>query len=387
MWCGAWLQARMHMQVCMLTINYIFQSNSCKDRDRPVDLKPMSPQEERQMEEAIAKVTEMAQRRVEYEQPENPPQKEQGETGSYTRLFGVKKSSPTTEKRSFREEIEQKQNKVTDEVSVQGQEAYNVLVVKGQQDKHREDRERRIRRALQHQQADSKRNANIREPQGIPTLASQTNPLRRLREATVPQRSDDPDKRLSTVSSSSAYSDTSPVQEKKMPPVPPRKPLRPGTINAKPRERKYPLDLGGGDHVNGDEPEGDTGQQPVQDFPSLVNTSQFCVKLVSHSAEELGLNDSSDSFWTSQVDFTSVTPDPLSDSTPTFQYKTENVSYEDLLEFALDADDKYVCFLARCTIEASKLTVIWPLWPRLSRHCDFKPTSHNLWCCLKLACC
>ena len=160
-------------------------------------------------------------------------------------------------------------------------------------------------------------------------------------------------------------------------PLPPRRPLRPGTINSKPRERKYPLDTSDSDRVDrtqtmdseghsdrlSDQPSSAThssselnttresddsvfdseNEQKRQQFPSLVNSSQFCVKNVRLNAEDLGINDNSDTFWSNSVNFEEFPEVNDGDTTPHqggFRYKTsDNVSYEDLLEFALDTDE------------------------------------------------
>ena len=189
-------------------------------------------------------------------------------------------------------------------------------------------------------------------------------------------------------------------------PLPPRRPLRP-SVNRPPRQRKYPLDLSNYGHHHHQEDtarngsdsenhisvasvtlsrcqspptstdlsltrESDDGVFSGSDSSSILEprselamaspshclhpaaaSAQFSVKSVSCSAAELGLFDNKDSFWSQKVNFDEMATESDSDlgdeNSPSMsgRYKTsDNVSYEDLLEFALDgADKRYsVCF-------------------------------------------
>ena len=445
----------------------------------------MSQADEKQMEEAIAQVNKFAQIREKFNHVDEnedikSTESKDGGTTVHNKLFGLFKKSPqnTEEKKTFTEEIEKRKNASEEDISAEGQEAYNSLVVqcdKQQRDKLQDDKDRaeakemRIRKALRNQQADAKRNANFREPQGIPIrrssqegLLDDPNPLRRLRESTVgrgrPLSDDVENKRSSTGSNSSIpssksndsirnphllpesgflsrfrdhdtdsssvsnASDSPPMLKPKLPPVPPPKPLRPGTINVKPRERRYQLDLSDSNHASrtsSDEnvsnvianthaiananltnvantsttntnvvsssntetnhksvsnvvtngtshPSKDSSSKTSSDLsstkssnitddqvnrqttiPALQNLRiphQFCVKLVNDSAQHLGLSDELDFFWKTEVNFSEIHPNEKEDGTtpPSFHYKTENASYEELLDHAFDADEKYV---------------------------------------------
>ena len=162
------------------------------------------------------------------------------------------------------------------------------------------------------------------------------------------------------------------------PPVPPRKPLRPGTINTKPRERKFPLDLNGRDESTGSDqssepdpssrpstlqlrdqsrvPHSEEGgingngqlteeheQPPPPPRKSYAHLPPFAVKNVTCSATEMGIGNESDTFWSKPVDFEalsevdSINAPPQEGGLIPIRYKSpDNVSYEDLMEFALD---------------------------------------------------
>ena len=180
------------------------------------------------------------------------------------------------------------------------------------------------------------------------------------------------------------------------PPLPPRRSVQ-APVSRPPRQRKYPLDLShyGHDHNgrNGSDSESDLSvastmlshcHSPRTDHmmresddgvfsgsdssstlepkcdqatpsPCLHSpvSTQFSVKSIACSAADLGIFDSKDSFWLQKVNFDEMATESDSDlgdeNSPsmTGRYKTcDNVSYEDLLEFALDgADKRYsVCF-------------------------------------------
>ena len=180
-------------------------------------------------------------------------------------------------------------------------------------------------------------------------------------------------------------------------PLPPRRPLRP-SVTRPPRQRKYPLDLSnyglhhqedtgrngsdseshvsvasltlsqrqcdatrdtddgvfsGSDSSSILEPKSDVATaSPSHCLRSGAAPAQFSVKSVSCSAAQLGLFDNKDSFWSQKVNFDEMATESdsdLGDDSPAMsgRYKTsDNVSYEDLLEFALDgAEKRYsVCF-------------------------------------------
>ena len=342
--------------------------------------------------------------------------------------FSLRKRSPRSERSSYCDEIERRKSDISEDMTPEAQEAYNILVVAGTQDsqgrerdRNRSNRERRRQRSLEHQQGDStidrarNVNKNIRDPQGIPLRRSipsteageeeDTNPLRRLRasQGRIPPRTlprptsveSDSSARSDTVNGSSrtenirrpnlvprsqfklvpdSSSDTcSSSQPQNSPvPLPPRKPLRPGTINNKPRERKYPLDLGGVDPATRERttptpsqveaanaeppalpkkqtcrttPEANANvvtEQPTKgQFPSLVDASQFCVKNVRSTALQMGFEDADDSFWTRKVNFEEFQFEGDSDVPTTIHYRTsDSVSYEDLMEYALDGNDQ-----------------------------------------------
>ena len=67
----------------------------------------------------------------------------------------------------------------------------------------------------------------------------------------------------------------------------------------------------------------------------------FCVKAIRQSAVQMGLEDQDDVFWSRKVNFEEFQfENDDSDFPSTVRYKTsDSVSYEDLMEFALDQDD------------------------------------------------
>ena len=166
-------------------------------------------------------------------------------------------------------------------------------------------------------------------------------------------------------------------------PLPPRGPVRPGSLHKKPRERKYPLKIdtdmdivsSGGRSSNPDHSDmcGDNNnsvQSPVVSTKSTsdgmlkhdeccdsnnvfrgrnINNnhsaetkSKYCIENVKSSAQELGISDHSDIFWTRNVNFAeNLSLDDLDPQSMLDECKfSENVSYEDLLEFALEHDDQ-----------------------------------------------
>ena len=221
-------------------------------------------------------------------------------------------------------------------------------------------------------------NMNIRKPiipgRTLPgESAPDSNPLRRLRDSqhfsrptAVPPRppsggtdsSESPNTpRTNGVTSSRIVTETSRTKPdiSNPKPLPPRVPLKPSTINLKPRERRHPLDISepisvlqkdgvqkrrevdsfvssttriksqsqssgsdlnttrdSEDSVFTSSSESDTrpapGRQQVlpseisRKYPGVFTAeSQFSVKMVDTSAEEMGLHDSDDQFWTEQV--------------------------------------------------------------------------------------
>ena len=306
--------------------------------------------------------------------------------------------------------------------------------------------------------AAKERNQNLRAPQGIPGRGSSlktsfpcdvdVNPLRRLRDSTfVPRaprppsgeggegakltnghnitpprstsldhlrrpniappsqfltrlRDSESEKEQPTMYKNSHSSDEIAASgrngDHRQPPVPPRKPLRPGTINTKPRERKYPLDMNGSEsglgssggetrdsqdsvtehHTDSDsnskpssivykdhpvggatshshqvEPQVSAEAQRPSSLPEAPKTTgkhksyahlpPFAVKNVTSTAEEMGIANESDSFWSKPVDFKAFSDDvnapPQEGGLIPIRYKSpDSVSYEDLMEFALD---------------------------------------------------
>ncbi len=410
------------------------------NKDKKQTVKPMSAADEKQMDEAIAIANEFAQICTKEETTMSaPPQTESDgsahEASPKSKLFSLHKKSPKEEKPTFTEEMA-KTAELTDDVSPEAQEAYNILVVKGSVKKREPSkgerlsvRERRTRRSLEHQQHESPKekkkngrpvNMNIREPR-IPGRRPiipgggggdevDTNPLRRLRDSQVmpPRPTPRPPSAEYDSQKKTSNGDTPPKStsldsirrpnlvaqshfvsrcqdpesqcESRQRPLssgddttnnvalPPRRPLRPGTINTKPRERKFPLDTDrseqsqhidseGHSDQHSDQPssanqsssdlntthesedsifDSDAEQKQTQKFQSLVHKSQFCVKNVRLTAEQLGINDNSDTFWCDSVNFEDF-PEVIE---PGIRYKTpDNVSYEDLMEFALDSDE------------------------------------------------
>ena len=200
-----------------------FRESGKKDVKKQIKVKPMSASDEKKIDEAIAMANQFAdQSSQEFfsSSPKTPEIRDnsQGDSGisgseASPRLksmfSGLRKTSPKPEKRTFTDEIANVSD-FSEEVTPEAQEAYNLLVVRGSvQKKDRDDRtkvrERRTRRALEHQRHSSKspdrtvvsRNVNqhIRAPQGIPGRRSSThndvdevpdadsNPLRRLRDS------------------------------------------------------------------------------------------------------------------------------------------------------------------------------------------------------------
>ena len=436
-------------------------------------VKPMSASDEKKLDKAIELATEFADSKI--SSPTAEPSKPGENGGSARINSGSKKKSPRSERRSFTDEIAALPTSANEDLPPESQAAYNMLVVKGsvKEREQEEDRERlykqsrdwRRRRAMEHQEAQSTENPaavpvrngtgrpvnkNIRKPAGIPGRGTattgdgevDTNPLRRLRESQsligskvprFPGRT--PSEPLSNgenahvnarrpnLNANLPFFAKLKEQEQEQQesddnegianPValPPRQPLRPATINAKPRERKYPLDLSSYNDrqkpaqttstsastcaprrmhssssssqqdalpppppppppADGTENEvlnstaessdsvflqgslgsastsssldrqqlvGHSSYSPGQDsaFPS----SPFSVKSVKVTAADLGLYDNSDMFWQKEVNFCALGSDPDTSPLPG-RYKTsDNVSYEDLMEFALDADD------------------------------------------------
>ena len=332
-----------------------------------------------------------------------------------------------------------------------------MLVVKGSVKEGKNARERRLRRSLEHQEGEKalrngskNNNANIRAPQGIPGRgatskiepeAADVNPLRRLRDSQViaapkPRTAPRPDingrgnesirqpnlhantpffDKLKEMESSGHDEDQDKGRHR---PAPlPRNPVRTSTVNSKPRERKYPLDLSGycktkttsaessdrdsghgksfisgpilqqkstsgelntsrdsedsafntesdASSASGGGRGSSKGQRPKSSdsfnsyFPAVSPTSsQFSVKGVKWTAKELGLHDNADSFWQQEVDFEEMSGIPLSsqsdltdENAPILgRYKnSDTVSYEDLLDFALDGNAKDVSHGESC---------------------------------------
>ena len=452
-----------------------------------LNVKPMSASDERRIDQAIELANEIAD--ITNSQNMSPIITDSGiddteiETVKSRSIFSRKKS-PKTERRSFTDELAALPDAAED-VTPEAQEAYNLLVVKGAvkesgQDNSKSGREMRVRRALDHQPAESSGsssnsslasgsgsserlglrngrgnvNANIRKPAGIPVRGAidtttaidsthvDTNPLRRLREsagvipkprgshanggpakpehthrpnlnANLPffaklKEQEDQDSTSEPGSCPNLSSDSSGEL-----PIPPRQPLRPSTINAKPRERKHPLGVAPpavpppkppprGSSSPGIiitkpdlPPPPPPPQSPSPSKPSTTNTGRnswndilstpipppqlsngdiqsspsnahspltpaaqvvnmgpdpaFSVKSVKMTAAELGLYDNSDSFWLKRVNFdqlSSASQADLEDENSPMpgRYKTcDNVSYEDLMEFALDGSETVTC--------------------------------------------
>lgn len=145
-------------------------------------------------------------------------------------------------------------------------------------------------------------------------------------------------------------------------PLPPRKPSRPSTLNQKPRERKYPLvtetssqDAGRmedksaryskreierpnypappppiakpeDDDLFSSESDHETAHSPT----GLMSKAHIALRHVTVDPLQAGMYDNLDRFWNEYVDFEGD-----------MKYKTaDSVSYEDLLDFALDDNEK-----------------------------------------------
>lgn len=433
------------------------------DRKSPMSqIKPMSASDEKVVEQAIARANELSEESAHNSFLLSSPSpsdlgdlslspSSSGGSPSLLGMFSRNKKSPKQEKRSFADEIASLSSDLSEDVTIEGQEAYNELVAKSSslervrdssEERRKHARERRARRALEHQQQTSSgldlsserernnsgkaRNQFIRAPVGIPTRGSrfgvqeekpaEDNPLRRLRDSgsflpsqrmtrsaigELRDSNSSSSERLDVPSSQSMDSiskpyisspsqistRTSPSSQRNGyqvgqgdlsrkdhvseggfrddddPPLPPRRPLKPGTVNIKPRERKYQLDLCSGgqkdntqtetltaitteqadnilniSHESGDsvfsESETSTHSGKAPDIQS-----QFCVKNVKLSAEDLGIKNRSDEFWVKEVNFEDQahSEGDVDDIPMTGRYKTsDTVSYEDLLEFALD---------------------------------------------------
>ncbi|CAH1774994.1 unnamed protein product [Owenia fusiformis] len=419
-------------------------------------VKPMSASDEKMIDDAIAMATEMAHKEnqknmISTPEPQVPKLDKLRDTDSggesSPRSAGLKgkfsfkfsgKSSPKIERKSYTEEIQSKT--IEGSVTPEALEVYDMLVQKGpfketpKESKHVSTRERRMKRAMEHQQrasysgsdtdvskhkeddqltvptpgvepvtpTDPKpserqgsvttptsssvvRNLNIRNPQGIPRKSvpsidttdtgGAVNPLRRLREgagsgapAPVPRRSRLNDKirnpalpgiaglsRLrqkdTDTNNSNGHSptDTDTAVEGNPLPLPPKSISRPSELNQRPRTRKYPLatdpptsQTNGTSRGKPQPPTPPEDEQTDGDDVFSSNTlpkTKFAFKHVQADPKQLGLFDGSDPFWDNPVDFgddkhmANIALDPLQ---PKYKTSDENVSYEDLLEFALD---------------------------------------------------
>ncbi|XP_064641830.1 activated Cdc42 kinase-like isoform X2 [Lineus longissimus] len=143
------------------------------------------------------------------------------------------------------------------------------------------------------------------------------------------------------------------------PPLPPRDRSRPTTLNTKPRQRKYPLVIdqsvatstyqnacpNGRSARTSDE---DNFASAPEDAKENGDTNGNSTKtgytmLANCTAEQLGFLDDLDPFWSQKVTFDGSNDLEETDGMPkmTAKYKMpdSNVSYEDLLDFALDKGD------------------------------------------------
>ena len=497
-----------------------FQMIPSRDGSKKEKLKPLSASDERKIDEAMELASEFAQlstsdhmisspRSSHSEHPDSDHSGTESPKGKS--MFGLgRKRSPKPERRSFCEEIASLSSDLNEEVTPEAQEAYNMLVVKGKA-KDSKPRDRRMRRSLDHQRQSPEPppvaekpvrngrtnvNANIREPQGIPrpgpalrqaSAEVDSNPLRRLRDS----QSFMPKPRFSrpTDLRENGHSSVPPEpanlnpnlsffaklkeqeEEREMevgdsvgenPPVPPRIPIKPSTINSKPRQRKHPLNLTNYDleqseinaHSRDEQPAGKTQydvtptkhqlpptpplsngktvalgetphnqntgcesddsvftesdcsspiekftnaklrQKPKFTFPLVPSpqgsssVSNLSVKSVKLSAVELGINDNSDSFWSQKVNFEEMagSESPTSDlglehSPIPGRYKTsDNVSYEDLMEFALDsldgADPRCVR-VTLCYIPFAANCCFWFDWFTSPVTCNARNNKHS----------
>ena len=352
----------------------------------------MSASDERKLDEAIELANEFAQLSTEQRSPRSA-ELDTDSNASSPRLkgmFSLKKrdKSPKQEKKTFTEEIASVSD-VGEELTPEAQEAYNMLVVRGNKDSEREKKSARTTRTRPNN------NANIRAPQGIPGRSTKvssepespsmadSNPLRRLRESSFiapkPKPKPKPATNGSKIQTNLLFFDklkeqealdhraTSPPEgnETSKPAPPPRNPLRTSTVNVRPRERKNPLDLSNYNpkpHLNtlntsrdsedsafnteSDASSSSSGNKRPKSndssglgyftsVSSAPSPPQFPVKAVKLSASDLGLGDSADTFWSESMDFEELSGGPRMLG----RYRTsDTVSYEDLLDFALDGD-------------------------------------------------
>jgi hypothetical protein len=151
------------------------------------------------------------------------------------------------------------------------------------------------------------------------------------------------------------------AEESKMdpPPLPPRDRSRPTTLNTKPRQRKYPLvidqNISPSTYANAC-PDGRNLRTSDEDnFASTMtnvtengdtngNSAKTGYTLLANcTAEQLGFLNELDPFWSQKVTFDGTNDHEETDGMPrmTAKYKMpdSNVSYEDLLDFALDKRD------------------------------------------------
>lgn len=444
---------------------------SIPGRGRQKGIRTLSESEERQMDEAIELANSYAMKGATDHMVATPSPKSleslsdrsHGDSDGNSSIsspkgrsvFNLRKKSPKQERKTFTDEIAGISD-ASEDVTVEAQEAYNMLIVKGSiqettdKDSGASSTGREFRR-MHHRTRDHttssessisekpavapRANRNIRAPQGIPGRSASvdveipdSNPLRRLRESvaiippkTKPRSGNHHPTELRTdringkaenakkpnLSANLPFFDKLKEQELSQDsgegseeginpvPLPPRiksksNPVKTST-NSTPRQRKYPLDLsqykGNTDpstfnnhhhqniYANKHSPMSSSSLDKITPEREVTNSdflnasrdssdsvfsscspnsslerplvdhsidqehqameSQFSVKSVKLTARDLGYQDTSDLFWAKPVnleDFGGSNHVPIPG-----RYKTsDTVSYEDILEFALD---------------------------------------------------
>ena len=143
------------------------------------------------------------------------------------------------------------------------------------------------------------------------------------------------------------------------PPLPPRDLNRPGSLNVKPRVRKYPLLIDETTYAN-------TGRLTNKMRPNIASTASNgeatngvaatiastasitasanqktgYTPLADCSAEQLGFFNDMDPFWSQEVTFDENGTEEMPKMTAKYKMPDSNVSYEDLLEFATDSEER-----------------------------------------------
>ncbi|ELT92181.1 hypothetical protein CAPTEDRAFT_228268 [Capitella teleta] len=343
------------------------RSDSSKEKS---GIKPLSASDERKIDAAIELAAELASRQsmdrtstASADSAGDTPCAGEEEASTWSRFTRSSTANKQPERKTYTEELASLSTDMNEAVTPEAQEAYNLLVGKGSAKEKSSFQALRERRSLRQQQQPvtteraSLRNGhrsvnmNLRKPQGIPVrgakdavtptegAAEEVNPLRRLRESTVSNGGG------ANLNANAPFFAKLKEQEaaEGMPVVPPRVPFKKGVLNAKPPQRKHPLVM----------PSSSSSPQSVDRPASICSCHDLSVnvKAVTASARDLGILNGQDSFWSESVNFRDLAPcgspqdewgaageSSEEDSAPIpGRYKTsDTVSYEDLMEFALD---------------------------------------------------